>query len=209
MELLTETFKTTATGIREIRTDCEAIPLAMEQLKELMGELDEHLKELDERLIAFAEMKDRAVDSFPKIHENLEIIGTNLKNSAESFNGLEKTISDTYTRAAELSQAHITDLETQMNQTAEQVRKTVQDMITQTGNASIQHQTEIREIIDKISETSERCLTETKQKLTTMAEHHTNVITEKMTGITTSWGKSMVGMAEEMERKTIGNNNRQ
>lgn len=123
VEQVTEAFKTTATGITKIRTECESIPPTMDQLKKLMGELDKHLKELDERLKAFAEMKDKAVQSFPVIHENLDTIVANLKNSAKGFDGLERIISDTYTNSSRLAQEHIDNIKTHMNQTADQVKK--------------------------------------------------------------------------------------
>ena len=85
VEQLTAAFQMAATGMEQIRANCESIPATMEQLRTLMGELNE-------RLQAFADMKKSAEESFPVIKTHLDSIGVDLRESAGGFKNLDETI---------------------------------------------------------------------------------------------------------------------
>ena len=204
VEELTEAFKLAATGIEKIRADCESIPATMEALKNLMGELDERLK-------AFAEMKQKAEESFPVIKEHLEKIGNDLKESAEGFNGLSETIQETYTEVSELAKKHIAEAQRHIENVGQEITKTAQqvasvsgDMVTESGNAGEAYRKEIRAITDEVQKISQRCVQETQEVLTQMAEKHAKTINDTMTAIANKWGANMVGIADEVAKHIKG-----
>ena len=191
VEQLTEAFKLTTQGIENIRRDCDSIPDTMVQLKQLMGELDERLK-------AFADMKREAEQSFPVIKENLDKIGSDLQKSAAGFTGLERTITETYTKVGDLAQEHIETVEGQINKVANQLKETTENAINESRNASNQHQKEIRNIAKTVAESSEQCINETREHLTKLAEDHAQTVSDAMTAIAQKWGENMVGIAKKM-----------
>ena len=202
VEQLTEAFELTAKGIDQIRKNCENIPVTMQTLQDLLGELDERLK-------AFAEMKAAAEQSFPAIKNHLDKIGADLQKSAEGFNGLEQTITTTYTKAGELAQQHIEEsrqhienVGKQINQTAEQVAAAAENMLSESRNASVKHQEDIRNVAEMVTSESGKCVQQTQEKLQQMAEDHATKINHVMAGIAQRWGENMIGIAKKMAEIT-------
>ena len=168
VEQLTEAFATTATGIERIRTDCESIPVAMNELKTLMGELDI-------RLQAFADMKNRAEQFFPTIKSYFDAIGGDLQKSADGFAGLEKTITTTYEQAGSLAQTHIEmakqhidNVGTQIDNTANTVAEASRGMIAKTESAHQQY---------------EKSLDDMKKALGVHTDSTVNIVTEASRGM--------------------------
>ena len=173
VEQLTEAFRTTTEGIEKIRVDCEKIPETMQQLRTLMGELDE-------RLAAFANMKEKAESSFPVIKEHLDTIGEDMKKSAEGFSGLERVITDSYTKAGELAQSHIERAQRHIESVGEQItntgaqiraaaeeaqnacRQSVQDSQKAFSELVEQTRNQIKEMSGRITEASENMIAETR-----------------------------------------------
>ena len=196
VEQLTEAFKMTATGIEQIRANCESIPATMQALQTLTGALDQRLQtlqtlmgELDERLQAFAEMKQQAEASFPAIKANLDTIGADLQASAAGFSGLESVIAETHKQVAEASK----------------------NMIEEVRNSSDSHQEAIRKIVDNVEQASEECVTTTQEKLTTMAQDNAQATSDALTAIVEAWGSNILGIAEKLKAtvNSINDRNRQ
>ena len=156
VEQLTEAFATTATGIVQIRENCESIPAAMDKLRELLGELDERIK-------AFAEMKKAAEESFPVIKANLDAIGEDLKSAATGFDGLEKTIRDTNQKLGEAAQQHMEGLSAQINLVSENVGVVAGNMMQKSEEVLTVHQQAGLEMIDAMKNTSNTLLTESQK----------------------------------------------
>ena len=109
VEQLTAAFQMAATGMEQIRANCESIPATMEQLRTLMGELNE-------RLQAFADMKKSAEESFPVIKTHLDSIGVDLRESAGGFKNLDETIQDIVAKVSKAAEDCIERTENAMDE---------------------------------------------------------------------------------------------
>ena len=109
VEELTAAFQITATGMEQIRANCESIPATMGQLRTLMGELNE-------RLQAFADMKKSAEESFPVIKTHLDSIGADLRESAGGFKNLDETIQDIVAKVSKAAEDCIARTENAMEE---------------------------------------------------------------------------------------------
>ena len=108
VEQLTAAFQMAATGMEQIRANCESIPATMEQLRTLMGELNE-------RLQAFADMKKSAEESFPVIKTHLDSIGVDLRESAGGFKNLDETIQEVVVQVKKAAERCIEQTEIAMD----------------------------------------------------------------------------------------------
>jgi chromosome segregation ATPase len=213
VEQLTEAFNTAATGIREIRNECENIPLAMGSLKSLMGELDERVK-------AFAEMKKSAEESFPIIKRHLDQIGGDLQQSAAGFTGLKDTITATYTQASELAKQHQAEISRQiiritakvtesadaMTKQSEQATRnvleslqtTTENIISENQNAATQQRESLAQIVTAVQKATDDCATDTKRALEQMATDNAQQVSDAMAEIAKKWGEQQIGIAEKL-----------
>ncbi len=64
---------------------CENIPVAMEQLKEVMIVNQHQIEELQRHLESFVAMRDAAVEAVPQIQAQLDQVGTHLSDASESM----------------------------------------------------------------------------------------------------------------------------
>ena len=183
VEQLTEAFQMAATGINQIRTDCESIPATMDELNKLMGELDERLR-------AFKEMKEEAKEFFPTIKTNLNSIGKDLEESAAGFVGLKETITKIYEDSANLAKQH-----------SDKVTEFSTNMITKADNTHTKHTQDIAEITAKTDRAVEKCVSDTEKALTDMAQKHAQAIADAMEAVAETWGKHMIAIAEESARR--------
>lgn len=94
VEELTAAFKETAEGIERIKSDCEQIPVTMESLREIIKSAVDQVEELKLHINAFADMKEKAEQSFPTIKGHLDEIGEDLKSSAEGFKQVETIVTE-------------------------------------------------------------------------------------------------------------------
>lgn len=92
VETLTERFEGAGEGIaaveaatKEIAAQAQAVPQAMEDLGGLMRAARHQLDDLERHLEAFAAVREKAVDAFPAIEQNLERITGGMKTQAEAM----------------------------------------------------------------------------------------------------------------------------
>ena len=115
VEQLTDAFNLTAMRIAQIAENAEKIPPTIEQLKRGVEIADREVVALNRSVEAFANMRQQAEQSFPVIKRHLDQIGTDLKNSAAGFTGLESTIRQTFENAdresKRLAQQHLENVE--------------------------------------------------------------------------------------------------
>lgn len=115
VEQLTDAFNLAAMRIAQIAENAEKIPPTMEQLKKGVEVADREVVALNRSVEAFANMRQQAEQSFPVIKQHLDQIGTDLKNSAAGFTGLESTIRQTFESAdresKRLAQQHLKNVE--------------------------------------------------------------------------------------------------
>ena len=115
VEQLTEAFNLAAMRIAQIAENAEKIPPTMDQLKKSVEVADREVVALNRSVEAFANMRQQAEQSFPVIKQHLDQIGTDLKNSATGFTGLENTIRQTFENAdresKRLAQQHLENVE--------------------------------------------------------------------------------------------------
>ncbi|KJS34414.1 MAG: hypothetical protein VR70_17760 [Rhodospirillaceae bacterium BRH_c57] len=92
VETLTDRFEQAGAGIaaveaatREIAAQSKAVPEAMSALGDMMEAALQQLDDLESHLEAFATLREKAVDAFPVIEQNLDRITTGMKTQADSM----------------------------------------------------------------------------------------------------------------------------
>lgn len=92
VEALTDRFEKAGEGIaaveastREIAAQSKAVPEAMSDLGDMMRAARHQLADLDRHLESFATLREKAVDAFPAIEQNLERITAGMKAQADSM----------------------------------------------------------------------------------------------------------------------------
>jgi DNA anti-recombination protein RmuC len=92
IETLTERFEQAAAGITaveaattQIATQAQAVPDAMQALGTLMQTAQHQLDDLERHLHAFSAVRDKAVNAFPIIEQNLERVTSGIKTQAEAI----------------------------------------------------------------------------------------------------------------------------
>ena len=212
VEQLTAAFNTTAEGIERIRSDCESIPITMDELQTLLGELDARVK-------AFADMKAQAEAAFPLIKQQLDAIGTDLQQSAAGFAGLNQTITDTYAEASKLATDHHHQLSGQVKYITEQAKASADEMlasmksatgevIAENRNAATQQRESLKQISTAVQKTTADCVATTTASLTEIAEKNAQQVSDTMAEIVKAWGARQIGLAERLAEIAAGRDNR-
>lgn len=110
VETLEERHQAAVTAIESVRnaveviqSKCERIPEAIEPLGDVLEAMDTQTEVLEAKLEALAALRDRAVEAFPVIEENLDKLTTRMKEAVDGV----VTRSEEALRAGEASQAEI------------------------------------------------------------------------------------------------------
>jgi hypothetical protein len=124
-----ESIGATASAVDLISTQTATIPMHMEKLSHVTEVNQNQISELESHLIAFKEIRDKAVDSFPQINSHIEatlegvksassILSTGILESSEKLNASLVTSSDGITKSIANSGEALTDALTNAAQSA-------------------------------------------------------------------------------------------
>ncbi len=169
VEQLTNAFSLTAEQIAQIASDCQTIPVTMEQLRETAIIAREDVKLLNQQLVAFEKMREQAQEAFPTIKQHLDKIGADLAQSAQGFDGLKTTIQQAEEETRRIARLHTENIEALaigMRETLEEAQRASADKV-----AGI-----VDEAINKF----------------------TQEIDNEITRVAVAWGENMVGIAERV-----------
>lgn len=144
----------TREAVAGIWTECENIPKAMHDLKEVLEVNQHQITELQRHLEAFVSMRDKAIEAVPMIQEQVEGLGQQLANSSETLHGHLLETSSKLTEgsneirvALEASASHLQDSVTTTQQafsnmakdvtsSSEEMSQTLKDAATEINHQS-------------------------------------------------------------------------
>lgn len=89
-----ESLVETKNAVSGIWTECENIPLAMNDLKDVMAVNQHQISELNRHLEVFGAMRDAAIEAVPQIHEQIEYVGTQLVSASDNVKERLFTVSE-------------------------------------------------------------------------------------------------------------------
>jgi len=152
VESLTEAFKMTSNGVKEIEGSIRSvkdhlslIPETMRALQDLIKGFNAQTEDLGNHLKAFQELKDKAVEAFPVIQENLESMTGKLSTEMEK-NG--KAITDMLMQFTE-------EMRTSTRQNLESVTEGLNSYTLQIKEHATEQQRELKESAQSIQENIE------------------------------------------------------
>lgn len=115
-------IKSSDETLENISHNLISLPESVNSLGELIKQIGvitdyqkQHVNELDDRLIAFSEMKDKAINAFPLIQNNLENITTRLDSDMTNVSNSIKESSDRLTNVSEKQIKHLNDIAENMD----------------------------------------------------------------------------------------------
>ena len=171
VEQLTDAFNLAAMRIAQIAENAEKIPPTMEQLKKGVEVADREVVALNRSVEAFTNMRQQAEQSFPVIKQHLDQIGTDLKNSAAGFTGLESTI-----------------------------RRTFENADRESKRLAQQHLENVESVAAGMRETLEKAQRDSSAKVASIVasaiEKFSGDINQELDRIARAWGNQMVSIAE-------------
>lgn len=144
----------TREAVAGIWTECENIPKAMHDLKDVLEVNQHQITELQRHLEAFVSMRDKAIEAVPMIQEQVEGLGQQLANSSETLHGHLLETSSKLTEgsneirvALEASASHLQDSVTTTQQafssmakdvtsSSEEMSQTLKDAATEINHQS-------------------------------------------------------------------------
>ena len=92
VELMSERYAESVTSLMETQTavsgiskECEVIPAAMDQLREVVEVNQHQIAELQRHLEAFVAMRDAAVEAVPTIQGEIDKVGTQLAEASDTM----------------------------------------------------------------------------------------------------------------------------
>ncbi len=89
-----ESLVETKNAVGGIWAECENIPTAMNDLKEIMTVNQHQISELNRHLEVFGAMRDAAIDAVPQIHEQIEYVGSQLVSASDEVKERLLTVSE-------------------------------------------------------------------------------------------------------------------
>ena len=122
LRMALNSIKSSDETLENISHNLISLPESVNSLGELIKQIGvitdyqkQHVNELDDRLIAFSEMKDKAINAFPLIQNNLENITTRLDSDMTNVSNSIKESSDRLTNVSEKQIKHLNDIAENMD----------------------------------------------------------------------------------------------
>ena len=142
----------TRESVAGIWTECQNIPKAMEDLREIIDVNQHQIQELARHLEAFVSMRDKAVEAVPTIKEQLKMVGDSLVESSadlrERLLGVSGELlkgsnemkvalvegSEHFRDSVNVTQQSFAELSNAVKDTSESVSQTLKDTTTEVNN---------------------------------------------------------------------------
>lgn len=152
-----ESLVETKNAVGGIWAECESIPMAMNDLKEVMIVNQHQISELNRHLEVFRAMRDAAIEAVPQIHEQIEYVGSQLVSASDDvkerlFTVSEKLLSGSAEMQVALSEGSqhfkdsVTVTQQSFNELAHIVKASSEDLSNNLKEASSDLHSNIRQI---------------------------------------------------------------
>ena len=190
VELMSERYAESVTSLMETQTavsgiskECEVIPAAMDQLREVVEVNQHQIAELQRHLEAFVAMRDAAVEAVPTIQGEIDKVGTQLAEASDTMKERLLGISEKLLEGS-----------SEMQVALEEGSQHFRDSVTVT-------QQSFNELTNTIKNSSES-LSETLQDTSTELTNHSSAMLSDMKEATVSMQQEVAESVSLLQEKT-------
>lgn len=187
-----ESLVGTREAVAGIWTECENIPKAMNDLKDVLEVNQHQISELQRHLEAFVTMRDKAVEAVPMIQEQMDNFGLQLATSTETLHG------------------HLLATSTQLTQGSNEIRVALEessehfrDSVNTTQQAFSSMANEVASSSEGISQTLKDAATEiNNQARNTLEQMHidSRKMQDEVTATVTKLGEGTNSVSKDLEK---------
>lgn len=141
-----ESLVETKNAVSGIWTECENIPIVMNDLKEIMTINQHQISELNRHLEVFSAMRDAAIEAVPQIHEQIDYVGAQLVAASERLLHSSVEMQGVLQEGSQHFRDSVTVTQQSLNELAHTVKNSSEDLSDQLTEASLDLHSNIRKI---------------------------------------------------------------
>lgn len=194
-----ESLVETRQAVSGIWKECENIPIAMDQLKEVLNVNQHQISELQRHLETFLQMREAAIEAVPTIKAQLEMIGDHLTSSSTQVKEHLQKASD---ELLDSSKA----MHNSLSSTQEQINLAMQGIATNTKNIT----NNIEDIAKNFETTSTKVLATVRNHTENTVRDSTKLIEQAHANLskhlneaTLQTGNTINKQLEQLEKATV------
>lgn len=202
IEIVTASMETTETAMGQIAQHTEKVPEALAPLGPVLSGLEGQLTTLDSHLQGLAELRERAVEAFPVIEENLQVITSQFSESAtENVAAMRESIETGKASYEVLRQSH-SEFVDQSSDTQENFAKELEKTMSRLTEQAINEFQKHEDLISQASEKAQTSINESwvksTEKLNDNFESFDKAMQDELTRAIELLGQNLASVSEKL-----------
>lgn len=202
IEVVTASMEETETAMAQIKAHIEKVPEALSPLEPVLAGLEGQLASLDSHLEALAGLRDRAVEAFPVIEENLQSVTSQFSISAtENVTAMRESIEESKAAYEVLRKSHIelVDQSSDAQQSfSTELERTMSRLTEQAINEFQKHEDLISQASEKAQKSINESWVESTEKLNENFENFDKGMQDELKRAIELLGQNLASVSEKL-----------
>lgn len=202
LKLITEAMEFSKDALKSVQESAEQIPVAISQLEPVLSGVESKINVLNDQMKAIAELRDKAVEAFPVIEENLEKLTAGLATSVQRTLGqAEDILADSRKKHDELQIGYtgiLKGVDDSRKIFAEELEGTLAKLSEQSAVAFERQQKFVEEMADNASTVAKEMLSNIESSVETILQQAKDIMDDGRKGHD-EFHQSYIGILEGID----------
>ncbi|WP_122072776.1 hypothetical protein [Pseudophaeobacter sp. EL27] len=202
IDVVTASMEATETAMGKITEHTEKVPEALAPLEPVLAGLEGQLSSLDTHLEALAGLRDRAIEAFPFIEENLKTVTSQFSESAtENVAAMRESVKESKASYEVLRQSHtkLIDQSSDAQQSfSTELEKTMSRLTDQAINEFQKHEDLISQASEKAQTSINESWAQSTEKLNENFENFDKSMQDELTRAIELLGQNLASVSEKL-----------